>query len=115
MTVCFHYTSLQTFLAIAENSSIRLTDLKTSNDLLEGYYLVDSLADYLGHLGCPPHFIESCRQVVSRLVDIYTYYGFCLTTEGDDLGQWRAYGNQGRGVAIGFKVDKLLKVAKKHH
>lgn len=59
-----------------------------------------------------PTYIQACGlHALERLIDIYSYYGFCLTSEGDDLGQWRAYANQGQGVAIGFNLENLIKSA----
>lgn len=32
----------------------------------------------------------------------------CFSTERDDLAQWRYYGDDGRGIAIGFRSNTLL-------
>ena len=34
-------------------------------------------------------------------------YISCFSSKKDDLGQWRGYGNNGQGVAIGFSVSSL--------
>jgi hypothetical protein len=37
-------------------------------------------------------------------------YGFwvsCFSLNGDDLGQWRNYADNGRGVCLGFSIDAL--------
>lgn len=34
--------------------------------------------------------------------------GFCMSEDADVLSQWRAYGDDGRGLAIGFDRDALL-------
>jgi Protein of unknown function (DUF2971) len=35
------------------------------------------------------------------------YFVCCFSKEGDDLGQWRAYADNGRGFAIGFDATTL--------
>lgn len=111
MTTLFHYTSVSTFLAIIESRSVRFCELSKSNDRAEGKFIIESLRSLMQHVEMPSH-IQSCGlHALERLIDIYSYYGFCLTSEGDDLGQWRAYADNGQGVAIGFNLEKLTECA----
>lgn len=49
----------------------------------------------------------------ARLIEELTdCLGFCLSTEGDALSQWRGYADDGRGVSIGFNEQFLELVAK---
>ena len=34
----------------------------------------------------------------------------CFSQKGDLLGQWRSYGDDGRGIAIGYKKNKLTEI-----
>jgi hypothetical protein len=36
--------------------------------------------------------------------------GFCMSTGGDLLSQWRGYADQGRGVSVGFSAEYLGKL-----
>lgn len=113
MTTLFHYTSLPTFLAIVESQSIRFCELSKSNDLTEGTFILESLRGLMKHAGMPNQIQTCVSHSLERLIGIYSYFGFCLTSEGDDLGQWRAYANDGQGVAIGFNLEKLAQAARK--
>lgn len=39
-----------------------------------------------------------------------TCYSSSFSSKGDALSQWRGYGDEGRGVAIGFDIDELKKI-----
>jgi len=112
MSTLFHYTTLPTFLAIIQNRSVRFCELSKSNDKAEGRFISESLQSLMTHMKIPDYIQASVSHILERLINIYSYYGFCMTSEGDDLGQWRAYADNGRGVAIGFDLDKLVECAK---
>ena len=40
---------------------------------------------------------------------MHTYF-CCFSESSDLLSQWRAYGNDGQGVAIGFNAKLLSKI-----
>lgn len=40
------------------------------------------------------------------------WLAICFSTVSDDLGQWRAYGGDGHGFAIGFDTEKLKELEK---
>ena len=39
-------------------------------------------------------------------------FAFCLSTKGNDLSQWRLYGDNGKGVCLGFKKSQIEKFIK---
>lgn len=41
-------------------------------------------------------------------------YGICFSEEGDLLGQWREYGDRGRGLSIGFKTEWFERLCEKN-
>ena len=41
-------------------------------------------------------------------------FALCFSGDGDLLSQWRGYGDDGRGVAIGFERPSILRYARKH-
>ncbi|WP_434620340.1 DUF2971 domain-containing protein [Tabrizicola sp. M-4] len=112
MRILYHYTTLQTFLSIVESKSIRFSDLSKSNDRAEGKFILQCLAEQLG----PMRKSEALKSIIlnqlEKIIDLYPHFGFCMTSNGDDLGQWRAYANGGQGVAIGFNVDRLAECVK---
>jgi Protein of unknown function (DUF2971) len=112
MTTLFHYTSLPTFLAIIQTRSVRFCELSQSNDRAEGIFLLESLRSLMVHTKVPDHIQRCVSHILERLIGIYAYFGFCMTSEGDDLGQWRAYASNGTGVSIGFNLERLVECAR---
>ncbi|RUU46714.1 DUF2971 domain-containing protein [Mesorhizobium sp. M6A.T.Ca.TU.002.02.2.1] len=102
--VIFHYCSLEIFLSIVQYKSLRLSDINTMNDYSELHWAYD-------------RFIEAVNQVRAEYEDSYFDYLdklistaqlntlpllSCFSTDGDVLSQWRAYADDGMGVAVGF-------------
>lgn len=113
MQSLFLYTSLASFLAIIQSRKIRFCELTKSNDRLEGRFISDSLSEYMIYQNVPNYIRNCVFHILNRFIDMYAYYGFCMTSEGDDLGQWRAYADHGQGIALGFDLDKLIECANK--
>lgn len=61
-------------------------------------------------------YADGINNHISYLLDLLSYdikrssYITCFSRNGDLLSQWRAYGDDGRGVAIGFNAKLLYKV-----
>lgn len=109
--VLYHYTSNSAFLSILRSRELRLSALSQSNDSLEGKWCKHAL-----HAECREQNIHQDRR--QEIIDYFQYlcdwvmgYGFCLSTNPDQLSQWRGYADDGRGVAIGFDRSELLKMA----
>lgn len=120
--VLYHYCSLSTFKSIMDSHSIWLSDISKSNDSLElqwimgqcSYYILKAWADYAKAVqeekGIDT-FTEAHFQEFQRLYQLAKDYEadsdtknwvFCLSEKSDDLGQWRGYADDGKGIAIGF-------------
>jgi len=124
----YHYCSTETFLRILESKELWLSDIRHMNDSKEGlwaYELVDGfikervrsqpkgLVEFM--LGMYEmwnlnllKFPKVSSVAVENGFDDFlngnatTAFIACFSEEGDLLSQWRAYANDGRGVAIGF-------------
>ena len=128
--VLYHYCSLPTFKNILDNKSIWLSDIRKSNDSLElkwimgqcQLYMLKSWTDYVAavqkergmDIVSHEHF-----EMFQKLYDLAKDYDaeddtknwvFCLSEKADDLGQWRGYADDGKGIAIGFNSAFLRKV-----
>lgn len=115
--IVYHYCSLESFLSIMNNSTIRLTNILKSNDRAEIQYCFDvfekTLRDsciefsreYVDNTEIKNHFSDiDYDSLVTKAVinDSLMYYAACFSAEPDLLSQWRGYANDGKGVAIGF-------------
>jgi len=116
--VVYHYCSSETLKAILESGRIRFTDINMLNDAHEtrwGYDVFEEAADRLlkrsGISEATPRidlsFIDSMDKIISPIQLIAHPFVACFSAEHDSLEQWRAYGDDGRGYAIGFKVSAL--------
>lgn len=101
----YHYTSLQTLQAIIENQSFRATSifmLNDPNELLHGH-------DYWAKWYCKEVNVER-----SRWDDRYkSYHGFSafvfsLSELDDNMHMWEKYGNNHKGVRIGFSRTEVV-------
>jgi len=109
----YHYTDDMGLRGILESGRLWLTDIFNLNDpseLKHGLEISIKLLEENTTVN-PPEVGEFFKQVVRILrgqVDpIAHYFVCCFSDAGDDLGQWRAYADNGRGYALGFDGNTL--------
>jgi hypothetical protein len=105
LPILYHYSSVAGALAILKSGRIWLSTSAAMNDHAEGGWVPAALTDQV--TGRPD---VGVTQVFNALwqVAIAPYdraYLTCLTEEGDLLSQWRAYAQDGEGIAIGFNAN----------
>jgi hypothetical protein len=111
--VLYHYCSLKAFLGIVQSREIRLTNIFSMNDSAEHYWLrrvARRLARQTGEN-------KNLRSLASKLFpkdEATELYCCCFSEMDDSLAQWRAYADDGRGVAIGFDRGFLGSLYKKY-
>lgn len=105
----YHYCSTSTFLSIIQRKCLWLSDVNTMNDFGEVNWAYDrfieaanAVLDQVGR-----EFVELVDEIIStsqlRLLPMLCAF----STDGDVLSQWRAYADDGSGVAIGFDAKKV--------
>jgi len=113
--VLFHYTSLDGAMGIIESNSIHASDIRYLNDSLEHQFawrLIQEIARGLD--GSAQHELtrEMLRHVVRLPGTQLSFSGGAFvcsfSVQPDLLSQWRAYGDDGRGVALGFSTSPGL-------
>ena len=125
--ILYHYCSVDTMLKIVQNYCIWLSDAEKTNDKSELKYfaeqmekmLLNILESYKGEIN--DEVLTLVKEVMKKAIES-VYVGsayvvkntknyFCCFSESSDLlSQWRAYGNDGQGVAIGFNANLLSKI-----
>jgi hypothetical protein len=110
--ILYHYCSPQTFLAICSTKRLRFSDLFSMNDFMEvhwGYHIWEqaagSLIDTVGK-----DFLDTIDAVIHVSGLKALALASCMSRKGDVLSQWRAYGTDGIGYAIGFKASELIQL-----
>ena len=114
----FHYCSSNSFKAIIESGKLRFTDINMLNDSMEhrwGYSIFEEAATRLiKRIGLSENAPTISRDFIC-LIDNELSKGqlvahpfvSCLSLDGNSLDQWRKYGDDGQGYAIGFKAADL--------
>jgi hypothetical protein len=114
-TPLYHYTSLEALYGIVTSKEIWCSNILYLNDRSELKYALDQ---------CQKEAIRKREELNGVLVDLwdevidilvelhlemtdYDIYVASFSEVEDDLGQWRAYCNDGPGVCIGFSPAAL--------
>lgn len=110
--VVYHYTTDAGLRGILGSGRIWLTDIFSLNDpseLRHGLSRAQAILNQQAASG-PPESKIFAKDFASldKGLDRAAHYFVCSFSEaGDDLGQWRAYADNGRGYAIGFDAKAL--------
>lgn len=110
----FHYTNLHGLKAIIENQSFFASNSAYLNDKEEYNYGIDLFKKSVKELKISSRGFG--RNILTLIDDelnnklISCHYVTCFSLEGDLLSQWRAYADDGKGIAIGFDLRKLTEV-----
>jgi hypothetical protein len=110
----FHYCRPEAFIEIVRGRSIWLSASYTMNDSTErswGYSVFQKVAKALEPDTGPEFISQIAAPVIAG--DHYSMLMIgCFSLDADVLSQWRAYGDDGRGFAIGFSPNAIQAPAK---
>lgn len=108
----YHYCTPEAFISMLSSRKIWLSSLTLSNDSNEGKVLNDAFTRILEK---NEHDIE-VKKKASAIFDSFEMtmdgLGFCLSSAGDLLSQWRGYAANGQGFSIGFSKQYLTELSK---
>lgn len=117
----YHYTTDIGLRGILESGKLWLTDIFALNDpseLRHGYQLATSSLTNEVENG-PEEYRQFANDFIGALehekedregIERSAHYFVCsFSKDGNDLGQWRAYADDGRGYALEFKTSCLEK------
>ena len=110
--VIYHYTNDAGLKDILETGKIWLSDVFCLNDpseLSHGFSIFIESLKSRAATGPPEcrKFAESIYHFQDGIRDSAQYFICSFSARGDDLGQWRAYADNGRGYALGFDAKIL--------
>tara|TARA_R110000868_G_scaffold134437_1_gene346456 strand:- start:199 stop:1059 length:861 start_codon:yes stop_codon:yes gene_type:complete len=108
----YHYCNSNSFHAICSNKTLRISDVFSMNDFMEvhwGYSIWEEVAtDLIKEFG--EEFIDNIDKVLHTSGAIGLLLATCFSQNGDVLSQWRAYADDGKGYAIGFRAKDILQL-----
>ena len=109
----YHYTNLSGLKAIVENQCFFSSNSAYLNDKKEYYYGIELFKKCIEE---KKHKISNQeglniinsiqKELDNKLISNHYVTGFSL--DGDLLSQWRAYADDGKGIAIGLDLKKLI-------
>lgn len=112
-SVVYHYTDDKGLKGILESGCIRLSDMFRMNDpseLRHGFSHACKILSAKAKTGPPEakRFAEKfAEEITAGMEEVAQFFICSFSTRGDELGQWRAYADNGRGYAVGFAGKKL--------
>ncbi len=114
----FHYTDLEAVKGIFTSKSLWLSKFTSTNDISEIRLAIQHFQAFVEKEARDAASEESklLREAAARL-EGYRDTNICLASfceEDDLLSQWRSYGNDGRGIALGFSTKNLQTLAERH-
>lgn len=103
----FHYTDIHGLLGILESQTLRMCSHRTMNDSMELKWSIEQKLSFIEH-DCKTEVQHELLREVRKCIGSLPLnsYMTCFSSESDLLSQWRAYGDDGKGVAIGFSLAK---------
>ncbi|SDA22326.1 hypothetical protein SAMN05216315_11816 [Nitrosospira sp. Nsp18] len=96
--ILWHYCSAATFKAIISTQRFRMTATSDWNDATEGHFLESLVGDSALTLEEKKNFKNRAAKWRSQ----HQAFGICFSRQEDRLCQWRTYGEDGEGFAIGL-------------
>ncbi len=109
----YHYTTGETLKKIIESHSLLVGSVYHMNDAKEYIYLRNPLFNEFTNRLKETREDSLLYKILHSLTNIlsadrvFQCYVFCMSSEGDLLSQWRAYGSNGHGYSIGFEINGL--------
>lgn len=103
--IIYHYCNVEAFRAIIQNKTLWLSSVYNLNDYKEIHWIKDKVTKKIEEVKNKDNFTKYKvfeEFYTKQLPNVY----IASFSQGDDLlSQWRAYANDGFGVAIGFNTD----------
>ncbi|HUQ29428.1 MAG TPA: DUF2971 domain-containing protein [Usitatibacter sp.] len=114
----FHYTDLEGVKGIFTSRTLWLSKFTATNDISEIKLAIEHFQSFAARRARALESAEGMflREAAEQL-EGFRRTNICLASfceQHDLLSQWRSYGNDGRGVALGFNSARLLDVAQRN-
>lgn len=114
-SVVYYYCTVDTLVKIVSNKTLWLTNLFFLNDSEEHFWLRNKARSFIAEMieRHPDEFGFQYLETILKQEWRHEIYCSCFSEHHDLLSQWRAYGDDGKGFAIGFSTGHLKWLADK--
>ncbi|HEX7465736.1 MAG TPA: DUF2971 domain-containing protein [Usitatibacter sp.] len=114
----FHYTDLEGVKGIFTSRTLWMSKFTASNDISEILLAIEHFQSFVARKAAEVTKDEGdfLREAADQL-ESFRRTNICVASfcEAPDLlSQWRSYGNDGRGIALGFNSKRLVELAQRH-
>jgi hypothetical protein len=104
----YHYTDDKGLEGIIKTKTIWLTDIFKLNDPSEIKHGLNHAFDIMTKIQLPVVIKNDFKDVLINDTEKRNkFFVCCFSGDRDDLGQWRAYADDGHGYALGFNCDAI--------
>ena len=114
----FHYTDLEGVEGILSSKSLWMSKFTASNDISEITLAISQFQNFVeSRVAALDADEASFLHEAATQLDGFRRTNICLASfceQPDLLSQWRSYGNDGRGIALGFDTRALLDLAQRY-
>ncbi len=114
----FHYTDLDGVEGILSSKSLWMSKFTASNDISEITLAISHFQSFVASRVSALQEAEGeFLQEAAAQLDGFRRTNICVASfceQPDLLSQWRSYGNDGRGIALGFDTRTLLDLAQRN-
>ena len=112
MPIRYHYCSIETFEQIIKNRTLRLSNIRNSNDLTEMEWFTkqyEGMSNIFKQFWAPEYenSWENLEKHMETITKNTACFATCFSIGADKLSQWERYGDKCKGVAIGFEEKDL--------
>jgi len=110
----YHYTDTAGLIGVLDNRQLWFTHIQHLNDPSElqfGARIAAEMLEDQAERGndAAKMFCDMAKRTLTLGSEVLGFYVASFSRARDDLGQWRAYGDNARGVSIGF-APKLFQI-----
>ncbi|RXJ83378.1 DUF2971 domain-containing protein [Arcobacter cloacae] len=115
--IMYHYCNVEAFKAIIQNKTLWLSSIYNLNDYKEIHWIKEKVLKKIQEITTKNNY-EKFNTFIKFYENKQPNVYIASFSQGEDLlSQWRAYANDGYGVAIGFNTDyfkenNLIKTSK---
>ena len=103
--IIYHYCNVESFKAIIQNKAIWLSSVYNLNDYKEIHWIKDKVLKKIKEYTNKNSY-EKFNSFIKLFENQQPTVYIASFSQGEDLlSQWRAYANDGYGVAIGFNTE----------
>jgi len=102
--IIYHYCNVEAFKAIIQNKTLWLSSVYNLNDYKEIHWIKDKVTKKIEQVRTKDNFSKYRAFEKLYMDQLPSVYIASFSQGSDLLSQWRAYANDGFGVAVGFNA-----------